>query len=213
MKNLYFCDYLPLDSLNQPIRSKGDIINILLIICKYINNFQKFNDVFSDKSKLIIHVDKMSRIFIQDEHKIYSFHFPFSIEIIDNVIEIYFHDILLDNETIYPILKFVENNSLEYNTFENMFDSFIDIMHDFDVTNDGFVNTCWSILLFLIHYEDAYIRYDMDAERENGKAHPLHHLDVYYTNAATFKIGLSSSLSYQEFADILNIKTESKFLE
>ncbi len=215
MKNLFFNDYLPLDELYKPIRSKIDIIYLILSVCRYVNNFQSAKTTYSDDSKLIMHVDKMNRIFIISSDKIFSIHFPFSIEINENVIDLYYNDILVDNDIIYPLLKFLSISNLEDSSFENMFDIFIDVMYDFEIQNNDFIDSCWSVLIYLLSFEDAYLRYDIDDDpkRLDAEKHPLHHLDIYYSNTSTFKIGLDAKLSHDELIDILNIKSNCKFLK
>ena len=60
--------------------------------------------------------------------------------------------------------------------------------------------------------EPAYIRYDHDSDNENGKLHPLNHLDVNYSAYGTFKLGLENLMVENYFEDVLNIKTDCSYL-
>ncbi len=60
--------------------------------------------------------------------------------------------------------------------------------------------------------EDGYVRFDRDEDRVNGHYHPLDHLDVFYSNKATFKLGLRAHLDESQFLDILDIGTECHYL-
>ena len=77
----------------------------------------------------------------------------------------------------------------------------------------------WIFLREILLSEDGYIRYDYDEKgynlaREEGQEHrhPLHHYDIFYTNKATFKLGLHSSISESDFYHLLNVKTDCKHL-
>jgi len=47
---------------------------------------------------------------------------------------------------------------------------------------------------------------------ENGKMHPLYHLDVNYSSGASYKIGLYNELQIEEFKEILDITTDCLYL-
>ncbi|WP_144034144.1 hypothetical protein [Sporomusa silvacetica] len=56
-------------------------------------------------------------------------------------------------------------------------------------------------------------QYDYDVEREDGKKHPLNHLNIYYTGKNTFKVGLPQEINNGQIIDLLNLNTECKFLK
>lgn len=66
----------------------------------------------------------------------------------------------------------------------------------------------------ILSAETGYVRYDYDEKNENGRYHPLNHLDLNY-NIGTFKIGFYRRLSPYEFMSILgsNQKDECAFIE
>ena len=74
--------------------------------------------------------------------------------------------------------------------------------------NENFLGFLRELLLM----EDGYIRYDYDEEHKNGDLHPLNHYDLFYSSHATFKIGLNAILSEDEFVDLLDIKSDCKYL-
>ena len=83
------------EKLKQPIRTKQQIVLILLEAMKLINDSGE--SCSGEKGKIVIYIDKMSRIFFEMENKIFSFCFPFSLEQMrDGKYKIY--DSLLDLE-------------------------------------------------------------------------------------------------------------------
>lgn len=67
----------------------------------------------------------------------------------------------------------------------------------------------WSVIKVLMTFEPCYIRYDYDVENFEEKIHPLHHIDVNYSDIGTFKLGFNDSIQILErleldkFEDIL----------
>ena len=64
------------------------------------------------------------------------------------------------------------------------------------------------MLAHLLKYDLGYIRYDIDPEHENGRMHPLNHLDICLDTAATYKIGLDKKIEFDDFKNILDITNE-----
>ena len=60
----------------KPVRTKQEIILLLLETLKLINNMEQ--DITQEKGKIVIYVDKMSRVFYQTENKAFSIYFPFN---------------------------------------------------------------------------------------------------------------------------------------
>ena len=65
----------------------------------------------------------------------------------------------------------------------------------------------------LILVEPSYVRFDIDPENQKGHLHPLNHLDVNYSQAGTYKIGLRTAITLDEFEDILNVDTNCYYIE
>ena len=65
---------------------------------------------------------------------------------------------------------------------------------------------------YLFVCEPGYLRFDYDQDNENGALHPLNHIDINYSDYGSYKIGLSESIDYLKFIDILNIKTNCYYL-
>lgn len=58
----------------------------------------------------------------------------------------------------------------------------------------------------------AILAYDYDPRSSNGALHPLYHLDVNMSLKGTYKIGLKSKLSPEEFENIVNKSTDCYYL-
>ena len=66
----YFCE-----KVLKPVRSKRDIILLLLETLKLVNNTG--NEVSNETGRFIIFIDKMSKIFYETDEKAFSLCFPF----------------------------------------------------------------------------------------------------------------------------------------
>lgn len=198
------------DQANVNIREKSDVLGLLLntIPNIFVNNK---NDSGLGTCEII--VDKMSRIIftlINDDkiYKKFSFNFPFTLKENYEVDEddIFYNKwIIVDsegeritNQTI-SILKIL---------FED--DAFVDRIHldiepldfyeqilqaikevELDVTiSDNYI---WRLIRYLYLFEPGYLRYDYDdtESRRNAITHPLHHLDFYFSNNVTLKLGIA----------------------
>lgn len=195
----------------RPIRNKQDIILLLLETLKLVNNLD--NIILDEKGKVLIYIDNMSRIFYETEEKIFSFFFPFSIEekenkeyrIYDNVT-----NLEITNQMISLLISIFEKGINQGDSLESVVDFIIESAEDYEYKN---IDDIWTILFKLWYMEDGYIRYDYDPKHENGKLHPLYHLDINYSSGVTYKIGVKNPLCLNEVKNILNIKTNCAYVE
>jgi len=206
------------------IKTKAQIIEVLMGSIQLI---LQNNEVSKEKiaGKIILIVDKMSRLFFISENKYYSIAFPFFIEEVDNNFTLrlqkfdyldYIEDendtfIELDYQIISNILSFIKCDNFK----EQCSLDFITPIDEYEQYDKNF----WIFLRELLLMEDGYIRYDYDQEnykkaKESGEIHlhPLNHFDLFYTSNATFKIGLNSNLNDDDFIDFLNINTNCQYL-
>lgn len=84
-----------------------------------------------------------------------------------------FYDYLEEKYDSYRKFLFVENPT-EDETFSRI-----------DTSTD-----LWKVLRFLMMFELSYIRYDYDEKNQDDKYHPLHHIDINYTELGSYKIGI-----------------------
>jgi len=207
-------DKYALDKFFRPIRDKVGVIEILMESIKYmiLNPNIASEDI---NGKMILKIDKMSRLFFFKEDKYFSITFPFFIKKDeDGKYIIYSKDVeSIDNKLTSEILeiincdKFKADCSLE----------FIEPIDEYEYHNKFF----WVFLRELFLMEDGYIRYDYDEEnynkfKEKGEIHkhPLNHYDLFYSSNCTFKLGLHKAIKEKEedFIDLLNISTNCRYL-
>ena len=197
----------------ERVKTKNQIINILLESCRYIllnPNINKDEAV----GEIMIIVDKMSRIFFFQKDKYYSIVFPYKI--------------YKDNDK--DKFKLFTKNDIELNSFlismvisainEDLFIDecvldFADFIYEFEKEN----KYVWNVIKELILLEDGYIRFDNDQEGYEkavklGKPlmHPKNHYDLFYTNPVTFKIGLNKYHSTTEMINFVNLTTDCLFV-
>ncbi len=197
----------------QPIRSKVDVIQVLLETIKYmiLNPSIKKSDI---QGKIILKIEKMSRLFFFTENKFFSISFPFSVGYKNETYSFSSKHIKnIDAKLIEQIISIIECD--DFNT--NCSLDFVEPICDFD--DEYCDESFWSFLREMLLMEDGYIRYDVDIENYNkfkniGEAdkHPKHHYDIFYSNQSTFKIGLNSAVIDDEFIDFLNKNTNCKYL-
>lgn len=190
----------------KPIRNKKDALIILMRVMKIMALHEKL-DAELCRGKIILQVNKMSRLFFISEQKIYSVNFPFFVSETDGRLVFKSHSHPdIDNQATSEILGLLDSS----NVFESTeFVQFVDPVDDACVMD----SRLWGLLRDLLVSEDGYIRYDFDTEHEDGQRHPLHHLDIFYSTSATFKIGLSKAIDHKYFADVLTLSTDCHYLQ
>lgn len=191
----------------SPIRSKSDVIALWMNAVKafLVQQPPLGSDV---AASLSIFVSTMSRLFceVADGRKIYSISFPFTTR--PDGTELCFFSrtgIAIDSQMSSLVLTLINTDGV-LDAIDPY--AFIDpVLTAMDI-NQG----AWSLLRELMLAEDGYVRYDWDTARVNGHLHPEHHLDLCYTNASTFKVGLRRQLSQTEFLTILDVDTDCHYL-
>ena len=206
---------------NVVIRQKKDIINLILECSTYLlinKNNDKIHYKVNNSSKLnngdisiVIFIDKMSRLFFCSENKIQSFIFPFALNLNkpSKVMLSYCgHDITLDILSMMKSIFYKKEPDDLYAIYDELFNNEIYNSKSYDerVYLD-------KLLYNLIIFEDGYLRFDFhDEENERGDYHPLHHVDFFYSNKATFKIGLSGMLNISECIDVLDTNKKCYYI-
>lgn len=195
-----------------PIRDKSTVVEILMESIKYmlINPTIQPEDV---KGEMILKIDKMNRLFFFTKDKYFSIVFPFYIKKNDDEFNIYSKTISnIDNKLISQVLSVIKSD--EFNSQCSL--EFAEPIYEYDATYE---ESFWTFLKELLLMEDGYIRYDYDKEnyikhKERGEEHlhPENHYDIFYSGDSTFKIGLKKRIPHDDFVDLLNIKTDCKYL-
>lgn len=207
MKNLSFeLDEFQLKSLFQPFRQKSNIVLFWMEAIKLISSYVP--PAAEDRAGiLLVRFDKMRRIIVHSRNKAFSAAFPFSITDVDGVTRFNVRSGIEINSRISSEVISILSSA---KAFEN--DEALGLLDDLEQSS-GDPDTLWKVLGELIQADDGYVRLDHDPERENGDLHPLNHLDIFYSQSATFKIGLRQKFEAAQLLDVLDIRSDCSFLE
>lgn len=197
----------------KPVRKQEDCV---LLILEMLNILLAGEVISKEKGVIVIIVDKMSRLFCFSENKYFSMVFPFDIEIAeerDTVYKIY--DSILGIELDSRLTALMKRMLGQIDFFHNTIDEIIEKAY-FDVSGEEYtedeVEKCFNLILRLLSMESGYIRYDYDYGHENGKQHPLYHFDVNYSSKGTYKLGINKKMKEEDFIDLLDTKTECRYI-
>lgn len=187
------------------VRGKKDVIALWMNAIKLIAVYAKPNDD-QIAGHLVLHVDKMSRLFVETGIKSFSVSFPFSIYEKDHGLEFGTSACPeVDSKVTSDILSLINGQDVFGSSNVLAFaDPLIELTGDQDVV--------WQLLRDLMLVDDGYIRIDHDPHNEHGELHPLDHIDIFYSQLATFKIGLGGRVGLDIFHDILNTKSNCHYL-
>jgi len=197
------------DLASKPIRTKREMILLVLNTIRVIGA-----NVIIDapKGKIALKVDRMSRLFYEVEDKMFSVQFPFSIEIKEkNTFRIYDNQagVDIDSKMISLLISVFGDLDLKIITFEDFFTELYQVA---DESEDVEAEVLWKLIKQMTLFEVGYLRYDYDQERQNGKLHPLNHLDINYEPSCTYKIGLRDKIKMNQLMDVVDITSECSFL-
>ncbi|MFG0409404.1 hypothetical protein [Pseudomonas sp. FYR_11] len=206
------------DHIFKPCRSRTkSILNTIEILREILITPQSPGADFD----LVVATGKFQRIFLISNNKIYSVGFPYQIqESKDGYVSIYYDG---DSEITNSLLASAETLIKQHlQEIDSDFSAFFDTMME-ELGNDNFA---WKFLLKIVMQEDSYLRYDLDEKHADDREkkdpesliapriikHPLHHIDVFYNPAHTFKIGLSGPIDLDGILDILDPNTKCRML-
>jgi len=198
---------------HERVKTKLRVLEILLEASRYMlqNLHVKPEDV---AGKIVLYVDKMSRLFFLQEDKSYSIAFPFLVNISNGNFSFSFNnEIEIDSETISHLIAVIKDDTFIGECSLDFADSIY--THEQD-HHEKF----WILLRELVLLEDGYIRFDKDEEnflkaQEKGEEnkHPLFHFDFFYTGRSTFKTGLREGVNELRFIDLLDTTKDCEFYE
>lgn len=201
------------DKLMKPIRRQKDCVALILDILNILLVGEEMSD---EKGVIMIVVDKMSCLFCFSGKKYFSMVFPFDMERVEEMGKIYrIYDLILNMEIDNRLIVLMERILNQIDFEESTMDEIIEKAY-FDVAEEGYsedeVGKCFNLVMRLLSMELGYIRYDDDPEHENGALHPRYHLDVNYSSKGTYKLGINSGMREEDFIDLLDIKTNCKYI-
>lgn len=203
--NIFKVDQYQAEAFTRSIRSRFDVLRVWMDAVKLIINYTPPSERFV-VAEIHVHNSRMSRLFYLSGAKTFSIAFPFRIDAGDNLFTVRTSDgIDVDSRLSSEILliaTLLKSNGLvsEWAMAEHFEDQ------------GGASAEFWPVLGGLLDAEDGYLRFDHDPDRRDGHKHPLDHADLFYTNGASFKIGLHKRLALEEIVDILNRETDCHYL-
>lgn len=194
------------------IKDKVKIIEILMEACRYLLHEEPTEREVGNL--LVLKVEKMSRLFFIENNRYYSIGFPFNFHINDSERRIIYKDLLnIDSKLISDVISIIKDVRFESDNFLDFADTFAEI-------DDDYLGRIWILFKDLLMYEDGYLRIDYDpvefqkAKNKNKEhTHPENHIDLFYSNGNTFKLGLMKRINKDFFVDLLNTKTDCTYLE
>lgn len=204
-KYVFQIDKYQADWAFAPIRDKKGLIELLVKAVKImLTPVEVHKDHRAGEMTLL--VKKMSRLIFSSSGKMFSVAFPFICTERDGQLFFHSHEHpSIDSKATSDILSILNVPNLLTSPDVLAFADPIYAAYDIDTH-------IWNLLREMLLTEGGYVRYDDDATREDGHRHPRHHLDLFYSQGATFKAGLRESISHDDFADILNIETDCRYL-
>lgn len=202
------------------IRERYDIIRIIVEACEYVvdNQYKEVLNIneIVPKTKAFIFIDKMTRLFIVEDKQIFSVVFPFNVNLIESKVTFRHFEI---NHSVLAAINSIVHESMELYNIESLIDCIWENTKEMELTTEE-KQIVDQIIYHLMSYEMGYIRYDVDPinaqkynERGKLNIHPENHFDINYTSSATYKVGLKSAITMQDFVDFLNINTDCWFVK
>lgn len=201
---------------SSSIRHKIDVIKLILGISHYLimakpeSFMNKYDKIGEEEIRLVIYVDKMRRVFLSTENKIHSFHFPFCFYVREDRCFISCDNLKITS-AVCSVLEATFMKLSESCTIENILENYWDVASDFKIPKEESILYS-RLIVGMLSFEPGYLRYDYDVIRRKEGVHPEYHLDINYSNSASFKIGLIGSFSEDDLINVLDINAHCLYL-
>lgn len=155
--------------------------------------------ITSNKAFVKLDLINIPRIYIYiSEDKYISFVFPFNIKEKDQSIYFYYLDIELNEKIISEIFTILESQKDMKSSHGRTNSSVIELYLSNDY-QEPLSEKAYYVVERLISTEPGYLRHDHDSQNANGRVHPEYHIDINFSQDATFKYGLNCMLTSLEF--------------
>lgn len=197
--------------INSRIRSRSQCAILILESMRYLL-YHPIETLEPGKEVLVPTVclfsnDHMSRIFFFLERKYFSLHFPFVFKPQQGALTYFYQGSIISSQMISWLITILRQD-VEHKTI------LIDGIDFPEGTSEEDYRVLSNLVLYILSQEGGYIRYDEDEEgynyAEDKTVHPLHHLDICYSQQCTFKVGLKERFKTSSFFDFLdNLKPRS----
>ncbi|MFV0513969.1 MAG: hypothetical protein ACK5MY_10120 [Jhaorihella sp.] len=192
-------------NLVSAFREKTNIILFWMRVAKTILSFVKPKPD-QVRGTMLVCTGKMHRVFVENQGKMFSTALPFSVKNADGFYSCTLRSGIdlsskLSSEIIAALSTTASFTNSEVLGFAD------DIM---GISDDP--DTLWAALSELVNSDDGYIRFDHDPDRVDGRRHPLNHVDIFFSQSATFKIGVAEKLKIDALSDLLNVQTDCHYI-
>lgn len=200
-----------------PIRKKREIIKLFINTLELMLITDANPDVHLEKDKkVVLYVDKMSRLFFCLKGKIFSIHFPVKVQE-DDVEKRHLHIMLGDsveiNSVILSLLLSLINQEDFWDTsWSDMENRIIEEILEYEQEDYLNEKVIGDFIRKLMLFEPGYLRYDHDPDHMNGTMHPEYHLHFFYDSSNMIRLGLQSAIDADWLLDAANVKTECKYV-
>lgn len=197
-----------------PIRSKRDLLELLSHTIKFLVSAPiSQSDSRSDEKKLVLYVDKMSRLLFCVKDKIFTFHLPLQVDILSTgYLSLRYKDFLeIDSMVSSLLVSIFSQCEIFDGPLENIGERILEEVI-YNEWEDIDLSGLSELIKLFIFFEPGYLRYDFDPEHANGRLHPEHHLDIFFSSTSTMKVGLHSKIDKGWMLDLLDINTDCKYI-
>lgn len=206
----------------RAIRNKKDLLKLLSHTIKYIIEQELTKEAgnsvaLNGRKKLVVRINKMSRLFYCLEDKIISFHLPFmlSVSAKGDFAITYRGKMRIDSYLSSILIAVFDDEQLFDGSIVEIYEKIDNILHNnYEVENFD-TDMFWELVTYLMIYEPGYIRFDDDPnpQRMDAVMHPRYHLDINYESTATYKIGLGERINIDTLIALLDITEKCMFIK
>ncbi|HEY8968778.1 MAG TPA: hypothetical protein VIM64_06790 [Puia sp.] len=194
----------------EPIRSKANVIlvwvnTIKLMAFKYAIPEDRI------AGSITLRVDKRSRLICQAGSKLYSLNFPFVVTPLtssggqEGFSVKTRTGIELTGRVASEIASLFTDSP---NLNECSPEDYVDQLLAYVGRNPEIIEA----VRYMTEEEDGYLRCDCDELNANGHMHPLHHIDIFYSNSSSLKLGRKMESTSATFMDMLDASSDCHYV-
>lgn len=196
----------------KPIRNKENLILLLLKVVK-VMTIEPYNNLLSISNyKLILVIDKMSRLFFCLKDKIFTINFPLMVKEKDNQLEFSYDGLVIDSYASSLLISIFGKEGIISKGIEYLYEQITEEFISYELNDND--DIYYELINLYMSFEPGYLRYDLDIDHYVEGIHPLKHLDINYNDNNTFKIGIEDNveININWMIDFVDIKTNCRFL-
>lgn len=178
------------------VSSMWDYVKLVINTIRFIQtqeDLDKINKSQSELETLKIVVGKSTRAFIYLScDKYLTFVFPICLKKKEGKLKLYCNSYELTGKIVSELKSILDLH------YQDRLKNLIELYDTLQISS----KECMEIFEYLLTCEPGYLRYDFDKVSARGQIHPINHLDVNFSDYATYKYGLYERLSIKNFENI-----------